>query len=115
MIYSVALVSGIQQSDSATRVHSVMSNSLQSPWTVADQAPLSMGLSRQDYWSRLPFPPPGDLPNPGIELAAPAAPAWGRRILYHRATWEARENSGPERQGLRRETFTRFSAGPSQL
>ena len=76
MIYSVALVSGIQQSVSATRVRSVMSNSLQSPWTVADQAPLSMGLSRQDYWSRLPFPPPGDLPNPGIELAAPAAPAW---------------------------------------
>ena len=89
MIYSVALVSGIQQSDSATCVRSVMSNSLQSPWTVADQAPLSMGLSRQDYWSGLPFPPPGDLPNPGIELAAPAAPAWGRWILYHHATWEA--------------------------
>ena len=37
------------------------------PWTVSLQAPLSMGLSRQEYWSGLPFPSPGDLPNPGIE------------------------------------------------
>ena len=37
------------------------------PWTVAYQAPPSMGLSRQEYWSGLPFPFPGDLPNPGIE------------------------------------------------
>ena len=36
------------------------------PWTVVHQAPLSMGSSRQEYWSGLPFPPPGDLPNPGI-------------------------------------------------
>ena len=37
------------------------------PWTVAYQAPLSMGFSRQECWSGLPFPSPGDLPNPGIE------------------------------------------------
>ena len=37
------------------------------PWTVACQAPLSMGFSRQEYWSGLPFPSPGDLPEPGIE------------------------------------------------
>ena len=37
------------------------------PWTVAPQAPLSMDISRQEYWSGLPFPSPGDLPNPGIE------------------------------------------------
>ena len=37
------------------------------PWTVACQAPLSMGFSRQEYWNGLPCPPPGDLPNPGIE------------------------------------------------
>ena len=37
------------------------------PWTVACQAPLSMGFSRQEYWSGFPFPSPGDLPNPGIE------------------------------------------------
>ena len=36
------------------------------PWTVAHQAPLSMGFSRQEYWSGLPFPSPGDLPDPGI-------------------------------------------------
>ena len=38
-------------------------------WTAALQAPLSMGFSRQDYWSGLPFPSPGDLPDPGIEWA----------------------------------------------
>ena len=37
------------------------------PWTVAPQAPPSMGFSRQEYWSGLPCPPPGDLPNPGTE------------------------------------------------
>ena len=37
------------------------------PWTVAHQAPLSMGFSRQEYWSELPFPPPGDLPKTGVE------------------------------------------------
>ena len=37
------------------------------PWTVACQAPLSMGFSKQEYWSGLPCPPPGDLPNPGTE------------------------------------------------
>ena len=42
------------------------------PWTVARQAPLSMGFSAQEYWSRLPFPPPGDLPDSGIEPACPA-------------------------------------------
>ena len=45
---------------------SVMSNSA-TPWTVACQALLSMGFSRQEYWSGLPFPPPGNLPNPGIK------------------------------------------------
>ena len=44
-------------------------------WTVARQAPLSMGFSRQEYWSGLPCPPPGDLPHPGIEPGSPAAPA----------------------------------------
>ena len=42
------------------------------PWTVAHQAPLSMGFPRQEYWSGLPFPPPGDLPDPGIEPGSPA-------------------------------------------
>ena len=42
------------------------------PWTVAHQAPLSMGFSRQKYWDRLPFPPPGGLPDPETELTSPA-------------------------------------------
>ena len=41
------------------------------PWTVAHQAPPSMGFSRQEYWSGLPFPSPGDLPNPGIKSRSP--------------------------------------------
>ena len=45
------------------------------PWTVAHQAPLSMGFSRQEYWSGLPFPSPGDLPNPGIKPGSPALQA----------------------------------------
>ena len=45
------------------------------PWTVARQAPLSMGFPRQEYRSGLPFPPPGDLPHPGIKPASPASPA----------------------------------------
>ena len=42
------------------------------PWTVACQAPLFMGFSRQEYWNGLPLPSPGDLPDPGIEHASPA-------------------------------------------
>ena len=49
------------------------------PWTAAHQAPPSMGFPRQEYWSGLPFPSPGDFPNPGT----------GREILYHWATREA--------------------------
>ena len=45
------------------------------PWTVACQAPLSMGFSRQESWSGLPFPSPGDLPDPGIEPGSPALQA----------------------------------------
>ena len=47
--------------------HLVMSDSCATPWTVALQAPLSMKFPRQEYWSGLPFPSPGDLPDPGIE------------------------------------------------
>ena len=51
----------------------VMSDSLWTPWTTACQAPLSMGFFRQEHWSVLPFPSPGDLPDPGTE---PMSPAW---------------------------------------
>ena len=48
---------------------------LVTPWTVAHQDPLSMGFSRQEYWSRLPCPPLGDLPDPGIEPGSPTLQA----------------------------------------
>ena len=50
------------------------------PWTIAHQAPLSKGLSQQEYWSGSPFSPPGDLPNPGIK---PASPALAGGFFYH--------------------------------
>ena len=53
------------------------------PWTVACQAPLSMGFSREEYWSGLPFPSPGELPDPGIESGSPAC----GQILYHLSYW----------------------------
>jgi len=45
------------------------------PWTVACQAPLFMAFPRQEYWNGLPFPSPGDLPDPGMELQSPESPA----------------------------------------
>ena len=54
---------------------SVVSDPFATPWTVALQAPLSVGFSRQEYWSGVPFPPPADLPNPGIEPGAPVLQA----------------------------------------
>ena len=60
-------------------------------WTVAPQAPLSMGFSRQEYWCGLPGPPPGDLPNQGIEPASPESPALTGEFFTTSATWEAPE------------------------
>ena len=54
---------------------SVVSDSFVTPQTVAHQAPLSMGFPRQEYWSGLPCPPPGDLPDPETEPVSPASPA----------------------------------------
>ena len=52
-------------------------------WTAALQDPLSMGFSRQEYWSRLPCPPPRDLSDPGTELSSLTSIFTGRQILYH--------------------------------
>ena len=57
--------------------------------TVAHQAPLSMGFSRQEHWSGLPFPSPGDLPDPGIKPTSLRSPALAGRLLTTSATWEA--------------------------
>ena len=59
-----------------------------SPWTAAHQAHLSMGFSRQEYWSGLPFPPPGDLPDPGIEPVSLMSPALTGGFFTTSATWE---------------------------
>ena len=62
-----------------------MFHSLATPWTIAHQAPPFMGFSRQEYWSELPFPTPGDL----LTQESNTSPAGGRRVLYCRATGEA--------------------------
>ena len=58
------------------------------PWTIACQALLSMGFSRQEYWSGLPFPSPADLPNPGVKPASHISSALARRFFTTSATWE---------------------------
>ena len=63
-----------------------MSNCLRPQWTVACQAPLSMGLSRQEYWSGLPFPSPEDLPDLGTEPRSPVLQAWATREVIREAT-----------------------------
>ena len=59
------------------------------PWTVARQAPLSMGFSRQEYWSGLLCPPPGDLPDPEIEPRSLTFPASASGFSSSSAVWEA--------------------------
>ena len=60
------------------------------PQTVAHQAPLSMGFSRQEYWSGLPCPPPEDLPDLGTELMCLASPTLAGGSFTSSATWEPR-------------------------
>ena len=58
-------------------------------WTIASQAPLSIGFSRQEYWSGLPCTAPGDLPNPGIEPMSLTSLAVAGGFFTTNATWEA--------------------------
>ena len=77
---------------------SVLSDSV-TPWTVARQAPLSLGFSRQEYWSELPFPSPGDLPIPGIK---PTSHAFEGRFFFAEPSGKPQEvNRGPIMQGLK--------------
>ena len=71
----------------ASRVPAQSCLTLGTPWTVAHKDPLSVGVPRQENWSRLPFPSPGDLPDPGIKSASPAL-AVGL-FTAKRATWGA--------------------------
>ena len=59
------------------------------PWTAALQASLSLEFSRQEYWSRLPFSTPGDLPDPGIEAMSPVPPASADGFFTTSTAWEA--------------------------
>ena len=69
------------------------SNSFITPWSVAHQAPLSLGLSRQVYWSGLPFPSLGNLHNPGMEHTSSGSPELAGQFFTTVATWEALELS----------------------
>jgi len=71
-------------------------------WTVARQAPLSKGFSRQEYWSGLPCPPPGDLPDPGIKLLSLMSPVLAGRFFTSSSTWEApKRNMQPQNMNYR--------------
>ena len=63
------------------------------PWTVAHQTPLSMGFTKQEYWSRLPYPPPRDLPNSGIEFTSPTSPALAGGFFTTKATYQKAPSS----------------------
>ena len=60
-------------------------------WSIVYQAPLSMGLSKQEYWSGLPCPPPGYIPDPGIEPLSQASPVLAGRFFTASTTWEAQQ------------------------
>ena len=66
-----------------------MSDSFVTLWIVARQAPLSLPFPRQEYWSRLPFPPPGDLPDSGIEPVSLLSPALAARLFITKPPWKS--------------------------
>ena len=72
------------------------------PWSVAHQAPLSMGLPRQEYWSGLPFPPPGHLPYPGVDPMSPELAGRFFTMETHSSilAWEIHGQSSPAGYGL---------------
>ena len=78
--------------DEMVREHCTQSLScvqlFRTPWTLARQAPLSMEFSRKEYWSRLPFSSPGDLPNPEVELTSLRTIALPGRFFTTTTTWE---------------------------
>ena len=69
-----------------------MSNYCGIPWTEALQDPLSVEFSRQEYWSGVPFPTPGYIPDPGIKAMSLASPALAGGFFTTSATWKAQEN-----------------------
>ena len=61
------------------------------PWAVAHQVSLSTEFSKKESWSGLPFPTPGDLPDPGMDPTSPGSPTLADRFFYHCAIWEAQK------------------------
>ena len=75
LLEALLLITGTGSPDTSSQTVCMQTQSLSPvrlPWTAARQTPLSMGFSRQEYWSALPFPPPGDVSNPGIKPTSPA-------------------------------------------
>ena len=73
------------------------------PWTVACKFPLSIGLSRQEHWSELPFPPPGDRPDPGVKpMFNLKSPALAHRFFTTSATWDEHKMGMKWGRGQRR-------------
>ena len=92
---------------------------LATPWTIAHQAPLSIGFSRKEYWSGLPYPPPGDLPHPGIE---PRSPAWTGRFFTtetpgkpRRMRWGSSKKEQCKCSGQRKQPVQRPCGGQEQV
>ena len=88
MRFTWSLLSGSFKSGLFLFSYSVVSDSFVTSWTVACQAPLSTEFSRQEYWSGLSFPSPGDLPNPGIKPLSLLSPALAGGFLTNCASWE---------------------------
>ena len=76
-------------------------------WTMAFQAPLSMGFSRQEYWSGLPLPPPGDIPNSGIEPTSPASPALAGGFFTTAPPWKPSKSVEHARCNRKRKNLER--------
>ena len=70
--WALCMISLVAMLNACMFSHSVVSDSILISWAVTLSAPLSLGFPRQEYWSELPFPPPGDLPDPGIKPGCPA-------------------------------------------
>ena len=99
IIYLLSLNLPLEWGPSSTHV-SVLSRFscawlLTTLWIIAHQAPLSMEFSRQEYWSGLPCPPPGDLPDPGIETMSLKSLALADGFFTTSATWEATPSLAP--------------------
>ena len=103
----------MSESESESVSRSVVSDS-ETPWTVAHQALLSMEFSRQKYWNGLPFLPPGDVPDPGIEPASLVFPAMASRFFTTTPPGKPHESiTGQEKDGQRVDQV--FSQGEASL